>query len=110
MKCQCQTFTLLDDYAMTVRENNKIHTIEHCSHECGMIEHDNTFDYTCSCGKFFPAYHEMSLLLHVETWKRLRAMIVCDVMLSPYDDASKQLDNLIDDIDQLINFDESELI
>jgi len=144
MKCNCQTFTLLDDYANTVRMNNIAHTIksclpelpyvyctcrtflldgdnkwieddngvfhtaESCVHEHSIV--NNLFDYTCSCGQFFPANFAMTLTLTAEAWQRVRAMIVCDVMLSPYDDTSKRLDSVVDDIDQLINFDESELI
>lgn len=145
MKCQCQTFTLLDDYANTVRMNNVAHTIqscllespyaycncktfvldedntwieddndvrhtvESCLHECN-VPKDLLFDYACSCWKFYPANFAMTLTLTADAWERLRAMIVYDVMLAPYDDTSKRLDSLVDDIDQLINFDESELI
>jgi len=109
MKCHCETFTLLEDYASTVRMNDTVHTIEACLHNCD-VSQDLLFDYTCSCGQFFPANFAMTLTLTAEAWQRVRAMIVCDVMLSPYDDTSKRLDSVVDDIDQLINFDESELI
>ena len=110
MKCQCRTFTLLDDYANTVRDTYTVHTIEACLHDHSEMPQDLLFDYTCSCGQFFPANFAMTLTLTAEAWQRVRAMIVCDVMLSPYDDTSKRLDSVVDDIDQLINFDESDLI
>lgn len=118
MKCHCQQFVLLNPEAEhepgtasfdAVRQNSIVHTVKSCLHECD-VPQDLLFDYTCSCWKFFPANYTMTLTLNAEAWRRLRAMIVCDVVLSPYDDTSKRLDSLVDDIDQLINFDESELI